>query len=516
MKQASMVTLGIIFLLMPISLSALSQSYETSTVARIVGDSPEEMMGQLDSSNLELQHATLYSDDRIYSKEYGGRASDINQTLNALFPDESNVNFVPSNAIGGLDGWDWEDAESGINNANKRDFIIIESRGEIENNELKAASPKWLDADLTPNNLNWNTEKKPLLLFDSDYAGIHLPSFPSYVAQLAKDAIIIAPTAFPDKEFVKAFACSLKNSELGTLYRNARNNYYWSSRTPSGLALMSYELYGDPTVNVSIPEPYGDREQYCEGFFEDYSEKIKSGSLYVDISFSLKNYSIIRQDNFSLLSVNNTDLSLMYGELPLPYLTKTTEFPLRTIILNYAYQLSDPVNLTIPDLPSWEGGLVNRTCWEDNKSAGIGFSLSFTEDKEAVIAAINPVEIINCTRGDITLWRQINYSITYEPYSPVIISSLDFPQNAKPDEDIGLMVNVKKVVLDDEITGTLVLSSNNQTVVEKDVLISQPYQNFNLSFYAAHEEGTVDYTVLFVQENATKTSSSFAIETSMM
>ncbi|MBI2138569.1 hypothetical protein HYU13_03200 [Candidatus Woesearchaeota archaeon] len=505
-----MVIFGIVFSL---PVSAISQPFETSTVARIVGDSPEAMIAQLDGGSLNLEHATLYSNDWIYPEKYGGRAYDINKTLNSQFPGQNKVNFIPYNAIPGIDGWDWDDVQSGISSAGKKDLVIIESKGSIENNQLISESPKWLDEDLTPGNLDWNTDKKPLILFDSEYAGMHLPSFKSFVGKLAKDAVTIAPTAFPDKEFVKAFVCNLKDKDLGSIYRNARNNYYWSSKTPSGLALMSYELYGDPTLNVSIPKPLGDINQYCEGFLTDYSEMIKAGSLYADIGFSLKNYSIIKQDNFSILSVNNTGLSYTFGELILPYLTKKTEFPLRTLILNYTYLLSDPVTLTIADLPSWKGELANRTCWESNKPADIGFSVSFTEDKEAVIATVNPIEIVNCTKGELKLWRQVNYSIKYEPYSPIIIDSLEHLSKVRPNEKTGLTARIRKIVLNSSVYGTFVLATSNRTVAEKEAVISLSSEEFNISFYSNPEEGKEEYSLIFVRGNDTMTSATFSIET---
>ncbi|MBI4215485.1 MAG: hypothetical protein HY602_02065, partial [Parcubacteria group bacterium] len=214
-----MVIFGIVFSL---PVSAISQPFETSTVARIVGDSPEAMIAQLDGGSLNLEHATLYSNDWIYPEKYGGRAYDINKTLNSQFPGQNKVNFIPYNAIPGIDGWDWDDVQSGISSAGKKDLVIIESKGRIENNQLISESPKWLDEDLTPGNLDWNTDKKPLILFDSEYAGMHLPPFKSFVGKLAKDAVTIAPTAFPDKEFVKAFVCNLKDKDLGSIYRNAR------------------------------------------------------------------------------------------------------------------------------------------------------------------------------------------------------------------------------------------------------------------------------------------------------
>ncbi|MBI2576240.1 cadherin repeat domain-containing protein [Candidatus Woesearchaeota archaeon] len=523
-----MLLLGVVFLTLTNGF-AITQTFETSTVARIVGNSPDEMIAQLQSDKLPLEHVTLYSEDKILPKHYGGnRPRDINETLSRQFPNEHEINFSTQNMRIG-EGWEWADVSSVLRKVGKRNLVVIESGGGLENDQLFAESPEFYDDSLTPQNIDISTSNKPVILFDSDFAGIHLPSFTSFVTKLSGKSHFIAPTAFPDKEFTKAFVCSLRSKkDLGTIYRNARNNYYWSSATPSGLTLLSYELYGDPTVNVSIPgKNPEDWEPFCEGFLKDYSSQIqgkpqkgaklfslnsgKNETPFLNVGFRLDNYTIEQDGNLTLLLVNNTQLAFQADELVLPYLTRVEEFPLKTIILNVSGKLSDPVAVSLPSLPSWQGQLVNRTCFIDNTSASLSFFPTQGEDRQYIPVRVNPVEVVNCTEGAFRLWRQVNYSISYLPFSPVLIRDVAHPIVMFPGALVNVSISLEKVTLEDEVNGSLVIQKDNFTVSEKEIRINASKIGFNLSFFADAVEQIASYDLLFIQGNDTMTSTSFEI-----
>src|SRR3989338_4137212 len=161
-KINSVFILIICFMLVPISTFSITQSFETSSVARIVGSTPEEMMVQLAEEKMILEHATLYSNDKILPRHFGAnRPRDINQTLSLQFFGKNNLNFSTQHMIFGQ-GWEWDDVADAVNKVKKRDFIIVESRGDLDGNKLTAISPEWYDDDLTPESVNWDLSRKPL------------------------------------------------------------------------------------------------------------------------------------------------------------------------------------------------------------------------------------------------------------------------------------------------------------------------------------------------------------------
>ena len=58
-----------IFLFFISSTYAVSTSYETSSVSRIVGNNPNDLINQLDTEELNLNHASYYGQDPLFSKD---------------------------------------------------------------------------------------------------------------------------------------------------------------------------------------------------------------------------------------------------------------------------------------------------------------------------------------------------------------------------------------------------------------------------------------------------------------
>ena len=104
-----------------------------------------------------------------------------------------------------------------------------------------------------PSKANWGT-KESITIINADYAGLYLPkTMESYVDKI--QGAIIAPTAIPDSEFTKQIICNMDQNSIGETYKEARNNYYWETKRPSGLSLMSWELYGIPTNIIEGKKP---------------------------------------------------------------------------------------------------------------------------------------------------------------------------------------------------------------------------------------------------------------------
>ena len=118
----------IILLLLPITL-AISQ--ETSTVARIIGDTPQEMISQLDTGSIFLDSASVYSDEKFIPESMGGgRAADLNRTISAEFP-KASMNFQTIGSAHGTDWWRWDDVQK-----SRSGLLIIESKGSVEDGKV--------------------------------------------------------------------------------------------------------------------------------------------------------------------------------------------------------------------------------------------------------------------------------------------------------------------------------------------------------------------------------------------
>ena len=66
-KMKNKPLLGLCILLLLASAPALSE--ETNSVSRIVGDSPSEMLRQLQREEIDLRHATYYTHDQLSDKD---------------------------------------------------------------------------------------------------------------------------------------------------------------------------------------------------------------------------------------------------------------------------------------------------------------------------------------------------------------------------------------------------------------------------------------------------------------
>ena len=189
----------------------------------------------------------------------------------------------------------------------------------------------------------------------------------------------------------------------------------------------------------------------------------------------------------------------------------TREFPLKTVITKVELvSLEDPVDLTVTNLPSWRGELAARTCFSNTRPAGISFAHTFSEDKEIVTVLLSPVEVMNCAEGRFRLYKTINYRIEYIPYSPVLINYVDAPQEVIPQDNTYVSVYVSKTQNQD-VTGDLILKDALGNMVVRQAASTQ-YPQHTLQFIAPEKEGIYDYTIEFVQDEDSKTKTSFSLK----
>ena len=508
----TLIGLCIIFLL-AISPSSLALSEETSSVSRIVGDSPTEMLRQLQREEIDLRHATYYTHDQFSQKD---------EILREQFGNNAETDSY---------GWKFDDVSDSVNYFRKNELFILESKG--VDGELKAKSyghaiePKYL--------MQWQEsfeENNPLFVFDTPYGGIYLPNTDTWVSRTARDSSIMAPMSFNSPEFSKSVLCSIRDEKtLGEVFRNARNFHYRKSEAANdnliGLVLQSYSLFGNPQQRLNMQFTEADRERirdYCDNFLEnlapdiDFIEKVGNYSKFrKHVTFSIPSYSITRRGDYELIDAENTFQSSEAGKLVVPIAVRTTSFPKNTIITGFRVDnVWNYEDIDTTNLPSYESGLglVDRACYYDAKSHEVSFDEAYTQNSRDIIATIMPLEVLNCTEGKFRLYRNFNYSIDYIALSPLLIKDIKAPLTAKSSEQINVSIKLLKFS-DVAVEGALaILDGQNSKVWEKQ--ITSDSLEHNAQFTAPASEGAYKYSVEFIKDNQTLDYNEFTISVMLL
>lgn len=513
MKSKFIFALCMMILLIGVA-SAVQISYESAAVGRIVGDTPDELLQNLVQGSIDVNHADYYTNTPVHV--VGESLSQI--IANILKTKFYNDITAPISAL--YNTWDWSEI-----NPDSNDLLIIKSQGSLENGIPKAKASGLYDVkSVYPYQLELNPG---LAIFDSDYAGVYLPKQWSFVNSVKSP--LIAPSSGSNEEFVRVLVCNLgKNRVLGLDYRDARNNYYWQSREPSGLALMSYMLYAPPYLSLSVPLYYSQSmDEYCKDYTGNFtfSSKKASSAKSMRISsvskpesytsnfvFDIADYSIDELANFSILTTHETNLIYEPYEIVLPIRVFTVKYPLKTVITNVSLiQMSNSADLSIPNMPSWEGEYVNRTCFYESKQPKVDFSHSFTDNNEVVLITINPMEVLNCTNGDFRLYRHFEYKIDYMPYSPVVMEAVDYPESADAGDEIEVSVFLRNI-LPDDAEGSIIIKDQDEILAEDEVSIaSNALLQHDISFTIPSYSGLKVFDVEFMQDSDSKTHTSIQI-----
>ena len=501
--------------------SAITTYEETSTVSRIVGESPTEMIRQMQRGSIDLDHATYFGDARL---------QDFNTKKSILDEQFGNDKYtIPS-------GWITNDLDNKINNIQENELILLETKGKVDS--LYAVSPyqsKWSDKEVTPTHVkDWQLSfetNNPLLLWDSPYAGSYLPKEDTFVSRLVRDSTIIAPTSFNSPQFTKSFLCQLLDEKtIGEVFKDARNFHYNGGSASSsdnliGLVLQSYALYGNPLQIVDMDWSESDKEKirkYCNNFLEnlapniEFLEQIGNYSKFrKHLVFEIPSYTIDQIENFSIINAENAFQNQEYGELVLPLAVRTTHFPTNTLITNFSLDhVWDSVDISVNTLPSYELDFVNRTCYEENKSYEANFENAYAENSLDFIARISPIEITNCTQGTFRLYKKFNYSVDYIALSPILIKNIGVPILVPVSSIVNVSIELMPLT-DMAVNGSLaIFDQNNNKLWEEETTTN--ITDYNASFIAPSEEGMYTYSVEFMQDNETLNYDEFSLFTTIL
>lgn len=469
---------------------AMTKTYESTSVSRIVGDNPDDLIAQLNRDDLNLRHATSYVNDRWYQLGM----EDANKIIREEFPGTYSVSEGDINI---------NEVNNNVNNfINSELFVFAPEYNGIMNYE-----------GLTPSQISsWENSFKnndPLFIFDAKYGGLYLPNKESFVGKLSKYSTIIAPLSYSSKEMVKAIICNLKeDGGIGDSFRQARNNYYWGTEAeePIGLTMLSYELYGDPTLKVYIPKyQQSVIDKYCENYNKNYTKNSEiartllagsNNNLRVEYEMDIDFFETDKIEGYDIINFADAIQKTDNFELVLPEIIHKTEYPLKTIVTGFGASFEDPVELSL-NLAEWQEGFVEKNCYEENKSEYASFAQSFTRDKEIVLAYINPVEIINCESGNVKLYTKVKYWIDYNPYSNILIKSVKADEEVQPNSSVKLKTELENIDTNQE-NGVLKIKDGESVLKEEAVSLNGgESKSVDVEFSAPEYDGTKILIVVY-------------------
>lgn len=490
---------------------AISQVQETAATSRIVGDSLDDLKRQLkDDSPIRLEQAIYISPTITFD--------DISERI--ILPSIFKINFGVMPLFGRFN-W-FKD-----NLSEDRDKIIIfdEPKGGNPTEEIgpfTLSEIKQLSYELSKDD--------NLVILSSNRSGIYFPDQDSALGEISPGSSTIATTLTPSPLFVSVFLCNLGRQEtLGKTFTSTRNNYYLN--TPGtifynellGVNMKSYLLYGLPTKELTVPRSSTERfcRDYQEHFYPQANEvyaiaESEGTTISRDFIFEINDYSIEEKGNYSVFVSDEIGNSFDMYELVLLRKTLKEKFPLNTIITTLsATGFSNPVDLTIDDLPMWGlEGYIDRDCIDTTSEASVDFSHIYTEEALEIYPTINPIEVINCSTGEVRLYQTINYKIEYVTNSPVLITEINSSKNTVPLEELTINVALENLRAS-PVEGYLSIKNQEGEIMEA-IPITASSGEYELSFNAPETEDKYTYRVDFYYENESTTFKEFDFEVSVL
>ena len=508
MKWNNLIGLCILIILLAGSASAISSNYETTYVSRIVGNTPTEMKQQISNKDMDFDHATYY-------------AKSDTDSLTSQKQKIIKTQFAPNKYSFLGNSWRKDNVKYTLKNNPGDHYLIFEPS--TQKNTMEKS--QYFTPDEITEWLNYLEDDDSLIIFDSAYSGLYLTDMKSFAGTLSPHATYIAPASYSSPYFVKALLCNMgKYDTIGEVFRQARNNYYWNTKNQLeyiGLTLLSYSLFGMPTSNARIDKyDTAQRNMYCKDFDEKFSTQgfgtggmqitsTSTGIYTKNFEFNISDHTVSNYDNFSIIETDKTENRYYPDELVLPVRALTVEFPLKTVVQNFSYSLENPVELSAENLPMWNGlELVERECYRNAKNASVEFSHAFTDEEELVTVVINPAEVTDCNNGNVKLYRTVKYQIDYVPYSPIIINSVDYPEEILPGERFNATIYIENIQ-DAPVDGEFQIRQCQELVSKTPARTTR--SSFDLEITAPSEDGVYDYRAEFIYENSSKVYSDFSI-----
>jgi hypothetical protein len=508
-----------LFLLIVAPSHAISTSYETASVSRLVGNSPEDLINQLDTEELNLNHASYYGDYYINTLIKLG-------AIKSLFDEYIAKGIYTEEGMPNYPAWYYNQIENDFSSYKANELLVIEAEG--NNNPLRSSHDPGLfvpEVSITPTSVErWKnpfSQIYPLFVFDSDYSGLAIPKRESFINQLTRYSQIVAPTFLPSSDFVKSIICNLGDGKtLGNSFREARNKYYTTVNPNKdemiGITLMSYHLYGNPLAITTTPK-YNEAElkKYCGNLLGKKEETPFTGQEFevqmnndnIQETINLQ-YNVNNIDGYEVLNVTDAQNILQNYNLVEPVIVRQHDLPLNAIITNISFSFTNSETLNL-NLPEYNNGLVDRICYADNKNESFETVLTYKEDKQTINVFIYPLSMQNCEDSTFELYKTISYTIDYISPSPIYFDNIEYPRKILPNTDFNITIDfayVKNAVLNGEIE----LYENDKLIYQKELDSQIPLLMVYLT--SSEKEGIAKYKIRYLEGNEILTESEFDIE----
>jgi hypothetical protein len=230
---------GIVLLLLTANAHSLRTEgtvAEASAVARLVGNTPYDIINQLDTKQLNLNHATQLVNRLPYME-------DLTNTypITEGFPGNYNVIGDVSSGLSSLfwatalydaitKGWaGYSDMQKQLNKFKANELFVLETRSDPSDFSIYTATLSGITKLYPKDVQSWRkkfSETNPLFFLNIEGAGLALPHQQNYVNELTRYSTIISPKDVKSSELTTAILCNLHDNEMiGDVYRRSRSKY---------------------------------------------------------------------------------------------------------------------------------------------------------------------------------------------------------------------------------------------------------------------------------------------------
>ncbi len=554
----------IIILLIISTVSAVRTSgtvKEDSSISRLVGDSPYDLINQLDTKQIDIHHATHlasrlpFLEDFTSNKMIVAGFDEDNYNIKGDIPEGSRWSYLkfwdkPKKWTGGYDSITNE-----INKFQPNELFVLESYMDSDDFGIYAKKITKSDKIYPENVKEWKdkfAETNPLFLMNIEMGGLALPHEPSYVSELTRYSTIVAPKDVRSSEFMTALLCNLDQQErIGDIYRRSRSKYYTTTdpddQNMPGLVLKSYSLYGNPLTRVNVPDAYSEyikkghgwwdldewfnpcKEYYVspadynyQGFSIQSDENLKFENT-LNFDYNIANVRNSNTSNKTFRLINSTDFSYDYDNPNIIniYTIRKHKLPKGSIVKNIEYSLSDSTPINLDDYPSMaDGNFTDRNCYDSFENSTVIKEIYERDNYDEVVVYLYPLRIDDCDQGNFTLFNTTSYSIEYMPSSPFYFDNITIDKIVPPNKELPLYFDFE-YVSEETVNGTLTLTRNQEIVYQKD--IKEELDNYEITITTPQKEGNYNYKIEYNvskkednNPNVTLTEATFSMEVKVL
>ena len=421
--------------------------FETASLGRVVGDTPEELIEKLETKPIKLDSVKMITNEFLPTSRIGGVESTnvkTSQELREILEENHENTLLYLDLDGGVDieGHYFELTEEGLLQITEHKLYSKDTPKIEESNTILANTPK-------------------SALYDPS-EGIR------YFPNEQTTTIIGSTSEFTSQRFPEHLICNLADGTIGENYQRARNKYYDDEQAYIkdelvGINLMSYQLLGNPNAPLEIKD--------------DLNVCGKKSNAFTKAPTVLKTY----PDGRQILEFRDTTGMIS---------TKTVRFPLKTVVLGVTRtRTMNPKSVS-----------EEEACTQEY-SEGLTPNMQFTPEQEVLTVISNPY---NCERN--VTYMQTQYEITFISKQPFTAITLNLPGVTGPGEEINLSLLINSVN-PTNFDGEIATELDGKEIDRKKESLDTP-TSVQLRFKTPEEHGYHKLKIILTDSNGTELISS--------